>query len=130
MRLSFGAFLIVGLPIGIASTAIAETKSPLPPPVSVGTPVKFKRNVVASHSIDVRLRYFFDRGDPQELSSHHCTNIPEGQLTTVNKFSKAHGVYCMSVPGWKDCGWVLEEPQADEIVVTPPPADIPNPDRR
>jgi hypothetical protein len=39
-------------------------------------------------------------------------------------------VYCMSVPGWKYCGWVLEEPQADEIVVTPPPADIPNPDRR
>jgi hypothetical protein len=34
-------------------------------------------------------------------------------------------VYCMSVPGWKDCGWVLEEPQGDEIVVTPPPADIP-----
>jgi hypothetical protein len=130
MRLSLGAFLIVGLPIGIASTAIAETKLPLPPPVSVGTPVKFKRNVVACHSLDVRLRYFFDRGDPQELSSRHCTNIPEGQLTTVNKFSKAHGVYCMSVPGWKDCGWVLEEPQADEIVVTPPPADIPNPDRR
>jgi hypothetical protein len=130
MRLSLGAFLIVGLPIGIASTAIAETKLPVPPPVSVGTPVKFKRNVVACHSLDVRLRYFFDRGDPQELSSHHCTNIPEGQLTTVNKFSKAHGVYCMSVPGWKYCGWVLEEPQADEIVVTPPPADIPNPDRR
>jgi hypothetical protein len=130
MRLSLGAFLIVGLPIGIASTAIAETKLPLPPPVSVGTPVKFKRNVVACHSLDVRLRYFFDRGDPREFTSHHCTNIPEGQLTTVNKFSKAHGVYCMTVPGWKDCGWVLEEPQADEIVVTPPPADIPNPDRR
>jgi hypothetical protein len=130
MRLSLGAFLIVGLPIGIASTAIAETKPPLPPPVSVGTPVKFKRNVVACHSLDVRLRYFFDRGDPQELSGHHCTNIPEGQLTTINKFSKAHGVYFMSIPGWKDFGWVLEEPQVHEIVVTPPPADIPNPDRR
>ena len=130
MRRSLGAFLIiVGLPVGIASAATAETKPPLPPPVSVGTPVKFKRNVVACHSLDVRLQYFFDRGDPQELSSHHCTNIPEGELTTVEKFSKQHGTYCMSVPGWKDCGWILEEPQADEIVITPPPADIPHPDR-
>ena len=128
MRLSRVAFLIiVGLPVAIVSPATAETKPSLSPPVSVGTPVKFKRNVIACRSLDVRLRYFFDRGDPQELSSHHCTNIPEGQLTTVRKFSEDHGVYCMSVPGWKDCGWVLEEPQGDEIVVTPPPADIPRP---
>jgi hypothetical protein len=127
MRLSLEAFLIIGLPIGITSAAeFHKVATPsLPPPVSVGTPVKFKRNVVACHSLDVRLQYFFDRGDPRELSSHHCTNIPEGQLTTVRKFSEDHGVYCMSVPGWKDCGWVLEEPQGDEIVVTPPPADIP-----
>jgi hypothetical protein len=59
------------------------------------------------------------------VSSHHCTNISEGKLTIVEKFSKQHGTYCMSVPDWKDCGWVLEEPQADEIVITPPPADIP-----
>ena len=58
MRLSLGAFLIIGLPIEIASAATAETKPPLPPPVSVGTPVKFKRNVVACHSLDVRLEHF------------------------------------------------------------------------
>jgi hypothetical protein len=127
MRLSLGAFLIIGLPIGLASAAEFHkvATSNVPPPVGVGTPVKFKRNVVACHSLDVRLQYFFDRGDPRELSGHHGTNIPEGQLTTVRKFSEDHGVYCMSVPGWKDCGWVLEEPQGNEIVVTPPPADIP-----
>ena len=125
MRLSLGALLVIGLPVGIASAAIAETKPPLPPPVSVGTPVKFKRNVVACHSLNVRLEHFFDRSDPQELSSHHCTSIPEGELTTVQKFSEQHGTYCMSVPGWKDCGWILEEPLADEILITPPPADIP-----
>ena len=75
MRLSLGAFLIIGLPIGIASAAeFHKVATPnLPPPVSVGTPVKFKRNVVACHSLDVRLQYFFDRGDPRELTSHHGT---------------------------------------------------------
>ena len=52
MRLSLGAFLIIGLPIGIASAAeFHKVATPnLPPPVSVGTPVKFKRNVVATCS--------------------------------------------------------------------------------
>ena len=79
MRLSLGAFLIIGLPIGIASAAeFHKVATPnLPPPVSVGTPVKFNRNVVACHSLDVRLQYFFDRGDPRELTSHHCTSTSD-----------------------------------------------------
>ena len=76
MRLTVGALLIiVGLPVGIASAATAETKPPLPPRVSVGTPVKFKRNVVACRYLDVRLEHFFDRGDPQGLSSHKARLI-------------------------------------------------------
>jgi hypothetical protein len=100
-------------------------KPDLPPPVSPGTPVKFKRKVVACPSLEVRLDYF-DNGDPQELSSHHCVNIPEGTLTAVRKYSDDGKAYCVTVPGWKDCGWILEEPQAGEIVhAAPTPAANP-----